>query len=85
VTPAGKGRNQRAEGNCRSVLGGGDVSLAGSAIFRSHRHNGQRVASEYTICPKATHSVFVQVLISASRPARENGLDLQHDFGALCF
>jgi hypothetical protein len=65
-------RSQRAGGNGLSVFAGGDLSLAGSAIFKSHLHNGQRVANEYTTRPKATHSVFVQALISASGH-RENG------------
>ena len=48
--------------------------------FRSHRHNGQRVANEYTMRPKATHSVFEQVLISASKPSRKMELNLQLHF-----
>ena len=60
---------QRADGGCLSCFGVGAVSLAGSAFFRSHLHKGQRVATENTMRPNATHCVFGQILISTSRPA----------------
>lgn len=50
-----------------SESGGEFVSLAGSVGFRSHLHSGQRVATEYTIRPKATHLVLVQALIVEPR------------------
>jgi len=45
-----------------SVLDDAEASLAGSVGFRSHLHNGQRVATEYTIRPKETHFVLMQAL-----------------------
>jgi hypothetical protein len=39
------------------------VSLAGRAFFKSHLHNGQRVATEKTMRPNATHPVLGQTLI----------------------
>jgi hypothetical protein len=60
---------QRAEGTCRSAFGAAAVSLAGRAFFKSQRHKGQRVATENTMRPNATHCVFGQILISTSRPA----------------
>jgi hypothetical protein len=44
-------------------LADGNASLAGRVNFKSHLHNGQRVASEYTIQPNATHFVLMQALI----------------------
>jgi hypothetical protein len=55
--------HQRAEGGCLSCFGVSAVSLAGSAFFKSHRHKGQRVATENTMRPKATHSLLGQTLI----------------------
>ncbi len=66
-------RSQRAGGNGLSVFAAGDLSLAGIAIFKSHLHNGQRVANEYTTRPKATHSVLGQTLILDLRCHREIG------------
>jgi hypothetical protein len=40
------------------------TSRTGRLIFRSHLQNGQRVATEYTIRPKATQLVFLQALIT---------------------
>lgn len=41
---------------------------------KSHRHSGQRVATEYTIRPKATHLVFTQTLmvtfVAGERPGK---------------
>ena len=54
---------QRAEGGCLSGLGVAAVSLAGSAFFKSHLHRGQRVATENTMRPKATHPLLGQTLI----------------------
>lgn len=55
-------RTYRAEVARLSGFGGGSVSLAGRAFFKSHRHNGQRVATEYTMWPKALHSLLGQAL-----------------------
>lgn len=41
-----------------------EISLAGSILRKSHRHSGQRVATEKTMWPKATHFAFMQVLIA---------------------
>jgi hypothetical protein len=60
----------RAEGCCRSGFDGGAVSLAGRAFFKSHRHKGQRVATEYTMWPNALHSVLGQALIVSSTHCR---------------
>ncbi len=56
----------RTDGRCRSGFGEGTVSLAGRAFFKSHRHKGQRVATEYTMWPKALHSVLAQARIATS-------------------
>jgi len=41
-----------------------EISLAGSILRKSHRHSGQRVATENTMWPKATQFVFIQVLMA---------------------
>jgi hypothetical protein len=55
--------NQRAVGMRRSDFAEGGVSLAGKTLFRSHRHKGQRVATEYTMWPKPTQLLLRHALI----------------------
>jgi hypothetical protein len=43
---ASEARNQRAEETCPSGFRGVAVSLSGRSVFKSHLHNGQRVATE---------------------------------------
>jgi hypothetical protein len=52
--------DQFCAGARRSGFAG--ASLAGIVNFRSHLHSGHRVATEYTIRPKATHLVLIQAL-----------------------
>lgn len=42
-----------------------ETSLAGRVGFKSHLHNGQRVATEYTMRPQAAHLLLMQILIRA--------------------
>ena len=72
---------QRADGGCLSCFGVGAVSLAGSAFFKSHLHSGQRVATENTMRPKATHSLLEQTLIldlHAAISSSVNRLEASH-------
>jgi hypothetical protein len=71
--------SQRAEEECLSGLGGGAVSLAGRAFFKSHLHKGQRVAKEYTMRPNDLHSVLGQALISTSKLSRNRRSSFHSD------
>ena len=66
------------------------ASLAGIVNFRSHLHSGHRVATEYTIRPKATHLVLIQALILHLLRAHDSSgyddtLPLRSEFFALVF
>ena len=66
-----RGWAQRAvEAARRSGFGEGAVSLAGRTGFKSHRQNGQRVATEYTMWLNPMHCVLRQALILHLQAAR---------------
>jgi hypothetical protein len=48
----------------------GATSLVGSVGFKSHLHNGHRVATVYTIRPKTEHFVLGQIFMWATCFAR---------------
>jgi len=62
--------NQRAAGMRRFDSAEGGVSLAGQTLFRSHRHKGQRVATEYTMWAKPTQLLLMHALILKLQAAR---------------
>lgn len=57
-----------AAGTVSGALGA--TSLVGSVGFKSHLHNGHRVATVYTIRPKTEHFALGQVFMWATCFAR---------------
>ena len=53
-----------ATGTVSGALGA--TSLVGSVGFKSHLHNGHRVATVYTIRPKTEHFVLGQIFMCAT-------------------